>query len=390
MSGQITLGKLANAVSPNKTCATFGFWIVLFAFGFLFIPSARSAPPPTIDELLDLPPSQRAVVDPAELSLLCIRDLPGAQDIDAARCLAALEQWTEFVRVETTRRLASLAPHKRATGERLGAVSDRRRKAQALVQGLHDVLGSDRYPASLAGGTLEAAVATGRPLDSQDLFLCGVLGSARPPHRPTSVSLPWLYLAVGRRLGYPLRLAAQDGRLLLRWEGRNEQFTIDWQPSWTEPPVASSELRFRVEEPGRPPFSPASDQPPPVTSSPLRLFTADDELAVLLGARGACLESHGQNREALVAYAQAHRLSPDCDNYLVAIAHVMPRISALFGHTQPVPAPDYSDRDGPLEVDALNRYNLQRQQEDEATSRQITEENRRILKARQDQRSNHP
>ena len=313
--------------------------------------------------------------------------------MDAARCLAVLERWTNLVRAETAQRLTSLAPHDRSTAGRFVAASESRRQAQALVQGLHDVLGPDRRPASLESGTLEAAVATGRPLDPQDLFLGGVLGSASPAHRSTSVSLPWLYLAVGRRLGYPLRLAAQDGRLLLRWEGQDEQFTIDWQQSWAGPPVSPSELRFRVEQPGRPPFSPSSDQPPTATplSSPLHLLSADDELAVLLSARGACLESHGQNREALVAYAQAHRLSPDCDNYLLAIAHVMPKISALFGHTQPMPAPNYSDRGGPLEeVDALNRYNLQRREEDEARSRQVMEDNRRALKARQDQHSSYP
>lgn len=389
MGGQATLGSPSASLHQVKHTLPSGFWIVLFVFSLLFVLPAYTATPPTVDELLDLPTSQRTSLDPAELSLLCTRGLSGAQRVDATRCLAALEQWTEFVRVETARRLASPAPREHSTGDRLGVAGDSRRKAQTLLQGLRDVLGPDRRPASLESGTLEAAVATGRPLDPQDLFLCGVLGSADLSHRPTSVLLPWLYLAVGRRLGYPLRLAAQEGRLLLRWEGQDEQFTIDWQQSWSEPPFVAPELRFRLEQPGRPPFSPSPGQPP-LTTSPLHLLTADDELAVLLDARGACLESHGQNREALVAYAQAHRLSPDCDNYLLAIAHVMPKISALFGHTQPMPAPDYSDRGGPWEeVDALNRYNLQRREEDETRSRQVMEDNRRA-KARQDQHSNYP
>ena len=53
-----------------------------------------------------------------------------------------------------------------------------------------------------------------------------------------------------------------------------------------------------------------------------------------------------------------------------------------------MPAPDYSDRGGPLEeVDALNRINLQRLRDDEERLRQVMEENRRALKARQDQRN---
>ncbi len=392
MRGQVISGSLQAHSQQKKHARPFGRWPALLVCSLLFVSPARAAAPPTIDELLELSPSQRAVIGPAELNLLCAAGLPDGQDVDTARCLAALEQWTTLVRGETSQRLATLTRRDRSAKEPLGASSESRSKAQALLQGLHDALGSDRRPASLESGTLESAVARGIPLDPRDLFLCGVLENASPPHRPTSVSLPWLYLAVGRRLGYPLRLAAQDGRLLLRWEGQDEQFTLDWQQSWTEPVVSAPELRFRVEAAGRPPLPLPTDPPPSATlPSPMHLLTTDDELAMLLSARGACLESHGQNREALVVSAQAHRLRPDCDNYVVAIAHVMPKISSLFGHTEPMPAPDYSDRGGPLEeVDALNRFNLERRQDDEARLRQVMEENRRVLKARQDQRNNHP
>ena len=367
------------------------WWIGFFVGNFFIASSGHAAVPPTIDELLDLPSLQRGAASPAELSLLCARGLPGGHDVASDQCLAALAQWTDLVRAETEQRLTRLPQGDHLTRAALETSSPSRCKAQALLQTLHDMLGSDRQPASLEDGTLEAAVATGHPLDPRDLFLGGILEPANSPHRPTSVSLPWLYLAVGRRLGYPLRLAAQDGRLLLRWEGQNEQFTLDWQRSWTESPVDAPALRFNVEHPGgQLPFAP-SDQVPPPSPSPMHLLTADDELAMLLSARGACLESHGQNREALVAYAQAHRLSPECDNYLLAIAQVMPKISALFGHTEPLAAPDYSDRGGPLEeIDAMNRFNMQRRQDDEARLRQVTEENRRILKARQEPRNNLP
>lgn len=392
MSGQVVLGGLLPHSRQRKHTLLSGRWPVLLVCSLLFVSPAQAATPPTIEELLELSPSQRAASSPAELNLLCARGLPGGQEIDDVRNLAALDQWTALVRAETDQRLTMLARRDRSAREQLNGSSENRCKAQALLQGVHDILSSDRRPASLESGTLEAAVARDIPLDPRDLFLTGVLENASPSHRPTSVSLPWLYLAMGRRLGYPLRLAAQDGRLLLRWEGQDEQFTIDWQQSWTEPPVSAPELRFRVEQPGRPPLPLPTDPPPSATPpSPMHLLTADDELAMLLSARGACLESHGQNREALVAYAQAHRLSSDCDNYVVAIAHVMPKISSLFGHTEPMPAPDYSDRGGPLEeVDALNRFNLERQQDDEARLRQVMEENRRVLKARQDQRNNHP
>jgi hypothetical protein len=238
------------------------------------------------------------------------------------------------------------------------------------------LIGPDVKLASLEGGTLEGAVSQGLSLDPQDLFFPGLLNNPKTSSRPTSVSMPWLYLAVGRRLGYPLRLAEQDGRLLLCWEGQEEQFMIDWQRSWAEATESAPALHFRVEQPGREMSAgqPAGPIPPPT----VHLLTADDELAVLLDSRGACLESHGQNTDALVCYAQAHQLSPDCENYLVAIAHVMPKVSPLFGHTGPMAAPDYSGRGGVLEeVNAINRYNLQRQEDDASRMHEVMEENQR-------------
>ena len=216
MSGRVISGGLPPPFYRGKDALLFGCWLALITVcDPLSISSAKALPPPTIDELLDLSPSQRAVIGPAEMSFLCARRLPDRQDIDTAQCLAALEQWTAFVRAETNQRLVGPARGNRST-EPLGNSSESRCKAQALLQGVHDVLGPDRRPASLESGTLEAAVARDIPLDPRDLFLSGVLENASPSHRPTSVSLPWLYLAMGRRLGYPLRLAAQDGRLLLR------------------------------------------------------------------------------------------------------------------------------------------------------------------------------
>jgi hypothetical protein len=378
---------MVTLVSPAKKRALLRVGLAVSVCGITLTASGRAAIPSSVDELLESPSSQRAAYGPAELSILCERDLPGEQQLDAASCLAALDRWTDCVRAETEKRIA---PNAFRGIPGISSVSHC--KAQALVDVVHDLIGANSHLASLEGGTFEEAVAEGLSLDPRDLFLSGMLNDPKASSRPTSVTMPWLYLAVGRRLGYPLRLAAQDGRLLLRWEGQDEQFTIDWQQSWAEPAASVSELRFRVEQPGREPLTLPSDQPPSlIPASTMHLLTADDELAVLLNARGACWESHGQNTDALVSYAQAHQLSPDCENYLVAIARVMPKISSLFGHTEPMAAPDYSDRGGVVEeVNAFNRHNLQKQEDDDSSLREVMEENKRILKAREAQRNSRP
>ncbi len=60
--------------------------------------------------------------------------------------------------------------------------------------------------------------------DPQDILLHGLLGSRRTG---TCSSMPALYAAVGRRLGYPLKLVTTKAHLFLRWENENERFNLE-------------------------------------------------------------------------------------------------------------------------------------------------------------------
>jgi regulator of sirC expression with transglutaminase-like and TPR domain len=51
--------------------------------------------------------------------------------------------------------------------------------------------------------------------DSRDIFLHGLVGNRR---MGTCSSMSVLYAAIGRRLGYPLKLATTKAHLFLRWE----------------------------------------------------------------------------------------------------------------------------------------------------------------------------
>ena len=72
--------------------------------------------------------------------------------------------------------------------------------------------------------------------DSRDMFLHGLLTGER---EGTCVSMPVLYVAVGRRLGYPLKLVAAKGHLFARSEGRRAEF------------LTSVQLAFRTAGSGR-------------------------------------------------------------------------------------------------------------------------------------------
>ena len=70
--------------------------------------------------------------------------------------------------------------------------------------------------------------------DSRDIFLHGLLLPSLNPqlstlNLPTGTcsSLPVLYIAIGRRLGYPLKLATTKSHLFIRWEGAGERFDLE-------------------------------------------------------------------------------------------------------------------------------------------------------------------
>ena len=76
MSGQRNSDNSSVPPSQAEHALLIKFWIILLSCGLFVALFAHAETPPTIDELLDLPGSLRANVDPAELSLLCTRDLP--------------------------------------------------------------------------------------------------------------------------------------------------------------------------------------------------------------------------------------------------------------------------------------------------------------------------
>jgi hypothetical protein len=61
--------------------------------------------------------------------------------------------------------------------------------------------------------------------DPSKVFLHGLLG---PERVGTCSSLPVLYVAVGRQLGYPLKLVTAKGHLFVRWEGAESRAGWLW------------------------------------------------------------------------------------------------------------------------------------------------------------------
>ncbi len=247
-------------------------------------PDKSAVTPKTLDELLALTPEQLAKVDIARANLLCAEGLPGAEKIDIEHALDQLDHWARRVRFETDRHLYRLT-----SNPELYHNSETFFRVQMLAQVLQEDCGvhynMDRV----------------RDIDfgrSQDLFIHGMIDS---DNGGTCVSMPAIYVAVGRRLGYPLRMVSTKAHIFFRWDGQGERmnfegagqglstFGDDYYKRWPMK-VTDEEVeycRFLIS------FSPA------------------EELACFLAGRGHCLLDNGRAEEALVAYTAACKVRPD-------------------------------------------------------------------------------
>ncbi|MCG3181551.1 MAG: hypothetical protein BIFFINMI_03947 [Phycisphaerae bacterium] len=122
----------------------------------------------------------------------------------------------------------------------------------------------------------------------------------------TCASMPVLYVAVGRRLGYPLKLATTKGHVFVRWEGKDSPI-----PTWR--------ARFNME--GTHGFSSFPDDyyktwPFKLTDFEVQTngylvsLTPAEELAEFLASRGHCGMDNGQPAFAARCYENAYRYDP--------------------------------------------------------------------------------
>jgi hypothetical protein len=222
-------------------------------------------------------------LDIAEVNLAAAAGLPGAEDLSIPALLAQLDGWSTLVRDRTARALPGW-PHGPDAD-----LSEGQFRMLALVTVVQRELGV-RYYMPFTEGEYDAR-------DSRNLFIHGILSG----QGGTCATMPVLYTAIGRRLGYPLRLVMAKEHLFCRWDDPTGE-------------------RFNIEATTRG-FASYADEyyfawPKPLTerdlgSRPfLRSLSPRQELAEFIAERGLCLRDHLQLAEAEQAFAWGARLSP--------------------------------------------------------------------------------
>jgi hypothetical protein len=291
--------------------------------------------PRDLKEMLALEPRKLEGVDVALMNLLCADGLPGSEGLRIDTCLQTLDQWARRVDSETRRHLYRL---QRDPSEFNNS------EAYFRVLMLITVLQQDfkvHYNPARISSPESPEPAAAFFADSRDLFLHGIVGARA---MGTCISMPVFYVAVGRRLGYPMKLVTARDHLFARWESRD------------------GKERFNIEGTNQGLSTPDDDYykkwPYPVTDEEIRSgwylksLTPSEELAIFLQTRGHCLRVAGFFGEAKAAYQQAQARTPSRPENQVFLAS-MDRAMAprTFSHAELDAMADYGNR--------LNEYNRQ-------------------------------
>ena len=252
----------------------------------------------TLPALLSLSVDSLEKLDLARMNLLCASGLPGAEDLNVSASLAMLDQMAVRVRTETGRHHYRFQRNPEEFEHSEGFF-----KMLMLAVVLTEDFGVHYAPGKM-GTAAEARTGDGFFGDARDVFLHGLTG---PNRQGTCSSLPVLHVAVGRRLGYPLRLVTTKGHLFVRWEDAHERFNVeaagrgvnrftdDYYRHW---PMEVSEEEVKAE-------------------GYLKSLSPAEELAVFLSIRGMCWFEAKRYAEAAASFQVAARLAPSCKTYRV-------------------------------------------------------------------------
>ena len=158
-------------------------------------------------------PAELEKCDLELVDLICAQGLRGSEDLDTDQCLKTLDGWAEKIRWETQRHAYRFNEHPEEYQHSLGRYR-MNMLGTVLVQDFGIHYNPDRRFELDQGKAPTLAWDT----DSKDIFIHGLLNGK---HQGTCASMPVLYVAIGRRLGYPVNLATAERHIYVRYEEPN-------------------------------------------------------------------------------------------------------------------------------------------------------------------------
>jgi hypothetical protein len=245
----------------------------------------------SVSQVLSLSCDDLDRLDIALLNLLCAEGLSGAEQVDVAGCLSTLNSWAAAVQRYVDDSYGQFQSGPADYSHDVGVFC-----FLSMVTLL-------KHPRGIGVRYEPTAIRSDDFSDSRDDFLHGILTR----RTGTCASLPVLFVAIGRRLGWPMHLAVAKRHVYCQWvhadgtrrnlegscPGGGETYPNEHYDRWPAP-LTRDEL--------------ASDRY-------LRPLTAAESLALFLETRGHCLVDNRRFEEAREAYAQAFKVAPHWSQY---------------------------------------------------------------------------
>lgn len=306
--------------------------------------------PHTLQDLLKMSPEQLNAIDIAELNLACAVGLPGSEHLDVSKALSRLDEWAARVRYWTDQNIQDFYKNP-------GQFENSEAKFRVLL--LISVL-QGNFGVHYHEGTERSCNAT----TSKNVFIHGMIDD---PHGGTCATMSVMFTAIGRRLGFPMKLVLAKTHVFGRWEDpvTGERFNIE-----------GTRARFSWH-----PDSYYRNWPDTITDAEvkqgwyMKSLTPAEELAMFLQNRGYALMDNGRFSEAEAAFTHSRRLAPQDPliNKRIASARRGEKSPVAFGEDisrrQRMPVrssgpPHISAVPPELgEVNSINRANQERQEE---------------------------
>jgi len=175
------------------------------------IDSVRPTAPRTVWQLLALPDAELEKVDVIELNLAVVREIPGLEDLDTAKYQRIVDGWANQVKA------ALLA------GEMAFRQSPEKWKNDVRFFRLGQVAGYLDQEVGIAYIAEQKRAEQVRYTDPGDLFLHGLIDT----NQGTCGNMPTLHVAIGRRLGWPVSLAAVASHAVCRYDDGQVAYNIE-------------------------------------------------------------------------------------------------------------------------------------------------------------------
>lgn len=238
--------------------------------------------PASVADLLAMTPAELVGVDIGRMNLICAQGLRGSEKLDLSTNLRQLDAWAERVNAETNRFIYQFTEKPEDYKNSEGYF-----RIMMMITVLQQDLGVHYNMARVNSPDFS---------NSQDVFIHGMIGS---DNGGTCSSMPILYAAIARRLGYPVFIVKAKEHLFCRWDGvwrgKSDRFNIEGAGQGMNSFPDEHYLTWPH------PISPAEVK----RGEYLRSLDPSETLAMCLAARAYVLEDNGDITAASAMYAEA-------------------------------------------------------------------------------------